>query len=93
MWYFARPRDEGSERTVPGMFANANAGDPTKWTYVADTSRPAVHAASYRPIALRLTTQATPKEQVHGVLGRAAAVRGRSRSRLHGDGVPCLPRQ
>ena len=29
------------------MFANANAGDPNKWTYVADTSRPAVHAAWY----------------------------------------------
>ena len=44
----AELRDEGSERSVPGMFANVNAGDPTKWTYVADTSRPAVYAASYR---------------------------------------------
>ena len=27
--------------TVPGMFANVNAGDPTKWTYVPDrTGRP-----------------------------------------------------
>ena len=56
-------REEGSERTVPGMFANANAGDPTKWTYVADTSRPAVLAASYRITALRLTAQATPRNK------------------------------
>ena len=32
VWFFGTFRDEGSERSVPGMFANANAGDPTKWT-------------------------------------------------------------
>jgi hypothetical protein len=63
VWFYANIRDEGSERTVPGMFANQNAGDPTKWTYVADTSRPAVLAASYRIIALRLTAQATPRNK------------------------------
>ena len=64
VWFFATVRNEGSERTVASMFANANAGDPTKWTYVADTSRPAVNAASYRPITLRLTAQATSKNKV-----------------------------
>jgi len=63
LWYYFNLREEGSERTVPGMFANANAGDPTKWTYVADTSRQAVLAASYRITALRLTTQATPRNK------------------------------
>jgi hypothetical protein len=63
LWYFGTIRDEGSERGVPGMFANANAGDPTKWTYVADTSRPAVLAASYRIMTIRLTTQATPRNK------------------------------
>jgi hypothetical protein len=63
LWFYANIREEGSERTVPGMFANANAGDPTKWTYVADTSRPAVLAASYRITALRLTAQATPRNK------------------------------
>jgi hypothetical protein len=63
VWFYANIRDEGGERTVPGMFANANAGDPTKWTYVADTSRPAVLAASYRITALRLTGQATPRNK------------------------------
>ena len=64
LWYFGTFRDEGSERSVPGMFANANAGDPAKWTYVADTTRPAVNAASYRMMSLRLTTQLTPKNKV-----------------------------
>ena len=63
VWYYVNLREEGSERTVPGMFANANAGDPSKWTYVADTTRPAVLAASYRITALRLTAQATPKNK------------------------------
>jgi hypothetical protein len=63
VWYYLNLREEGSERTVPGMFANANAGDPTKWTYVADTSRPAVLAASYRIMALRFTAQATPRNK------------------------------
>src|SRR5688572_1117003 len=63
VWYYGTLRDEGSERSVPGMFANANAGDPTKWTYVADTSRPAVLAASYRIMVLRLTAQATARNK------------------------------
>ena len=63
IWYYGTIRDEGSERSVPGMFANANAGDPTKWTYVADTSRPAVLAASYRMYTMRLTAQATARNK------------------------------
>jgi len=64
LWFFGTFRDEGSERSVPGMFANANAGDPTKWTYVADLNRPAVNAASYRMMSIRLTSQVTPRNKV-----------------------------
>jgi hypothetical protein len=63
VWFYANLRDEGSERTVPGMFANRNAGDPNAWTYVADQSRPAMLAASYRITAVRLTTQPTPRNK------------------------------
>src|SRR4029078_6139340 len=58
MWFFGTLRDEGSHRTVPGMFANLNAGAPPKWTYAADLTRPAAAAQSFRPISLRLTVQA-----------------------------------
>ena len=92
VWFYANLRDEGSERTVPGMFANANAGDPTKWTYVADTSRPAVLAASYRITALRLTAQATPRnkftvfwDQQRPCEGGAAAGFSGSACRTSGD--------
>ena len=63
IWFFGQFRDEGSHRTVPGMFANANFGDPTKRTYVADRSRPAVQAGSWRNASLRLTAQATPRNK------------------------------
>ena len=63
IWYFLQVRDEGSHKTVPNMFANLNAGDPTKWTYVADLNRPAAVAASFRTGSLRLTTQATPRNK------------------------------
>ena len=38
LWYFAQLRQEGYKNTVPGMFANQNANDATKWTYVPDLS-------------------------------------------------------
>ncbi len=64
LWFYSTVREEGSERGVPGMFANKNAGDPTKFTYEADTSRPAVLAASYFILTTRLTTQITPRNKV-----------------------------
>src|SRR3954454_13818188 len=66
MWFFGTLRDEGSHRTVPGMFANLNAGDPTKWTYAPDLSKPAAVAASFRTTSMRLTSQATPRNKISG---------------------------
>jgi hypothetical protein len=63
LWFFYTLRDEGSHRTVPNMYANLNAGDPTKWTYAPDLNRPAAVAASFRTTSLRLTSQATPRNQ------------------------------
>src|SRR3989440_5078248 len=40
LWYFLNVREEGSYRSVPGMFANLNAGILGKWTYVQDPTRP-----------------------------------------------------
>jgi hypothetical protein len=65
VWFFVQFRDEGSYRTVPGMFANANFGNPNAWTYSPDTSRPAKQAGSWMNGAPRLTIQPTPRNKIN----------------------------
>src|ERR1044071_2414626 len=63
LWFFAQSRSEGYQRTVPGIFANKNAGDRTAWLFspldgVANPQKtPAAIASSFRTAALRLTAQ------------------------------------
>jgi hypothetical protein len=63
LWYFFNLRTEGAHRSVPGMFANKNAGDPTKRTYEADLTRQSRTPQSYMIQNLRLTFQATPRNK------------------------------
>ena len=63
LWFFLNLRNQGSHSTVSGMFANRNAGDPTKWTYEADPTRQSRNAGSWSIAALRLTAQATPRNK------------------------------
>ncbi len=66
LWYFLNARYSSSGSSLPGMFYNLNAGDPTKWTYVADQSRPAENTTlgAVNPTA-RLTAQVTPKHKLN----------------------------
>jgi hypothetical protein len=64
MWFFFNYRAIDAADAQPGIFANRNAGDPTKWTYEPDTTRQG-RADPHRKIAsLRLTTQVTPKNKL-----------------------------
>ena len=63
LWYFLNLRNQGSHTSVPSMFANANAGDPSKWTYLADRSRQSVTAGNWSIASLRLTVQASPRNK------------------------------
>jgi hypothetical protein len=63
IWYFLNAREEGSYRSVPGMYANVNAGVQGKYTYVADLTRPAVTAGSWRIANLRLTIQPSTRNK------------------------------
>ncbi len=38
LWYYGTLRDEGQHRSIPGVFPNLNAGDPTKFSYSPDTT-------------------------------------------------------
>ena len=64
LWFFGGGRYQGRRNLVAGMFANGNAGDPTKWTYVADPSQPAQDDGTWSSKNLRLTWQVTPRNKV-----------------------------
>ncbi|MEP7306926.1 MAG: carboxypeptidase regulatory-like domain-containing protein [Acidobacteriota bacterium] len=63
LWYYGTLRDEGQHRSIPGIYPNLNAGDPTKFTYLADTSKQAQGAESFQIASIRLTAQATPRNK------------------------------
>jgi hypothetical protein len=64
VWFFFNYRKVDAADAQPGIFANRNAGDPTKWTYEPDLTRQG-RADPHRTIAsLRLTTQLTPKNKL-----------------------------
>jgi hypothetical protein len=63
LWYYGTARDEGQHRTIPGIYPNLNAGDPTKYTYAPDATRQAQGAESFELFSIRLTTQITPRNK------------------------------
>src|SRR5687767_12697081 len=63
LWFYATYREIYSENTVPGMFFNKNAGDPTKWVPDLDTSRPAFRDSLTRMAVGRVTWQASPRNK------------------------------
>ena len=64
MWFFFNHRRVDAADAQPGIFANKNAGDPTKWTYEPDFTRQGRIDQNRRIYALRLTTQLTPKNKL-----------------------------
>ncbi len=63
IWFFVTARDEGQWRSIPGIFPNLNAGDPTKFLYVPDRTKQAQGAESWQLGSARLTWQATPRNK------------------------------
>jgi hypothetical protein len=63
LWFYTTYRQTGSERTVPGMWFNRNAGNPNAWTVDFDRSRPAFNDTLERQGTMRLTWQATPRNK------------------------------
>jgi hypothetical protein len=64
IWFYGTIRAFGSANAIPGAYGNANAGDPTKWTYVQDRGI-SVRTANGRKIyAGRITAQVTPKNKI-----------------------------
>ena len=91
LWFFNNLRSYGNQQDIPGLFGNKNAGDPTKWTYVADTNVKGRAAAAKLIDAIRLTAQATPRNKVgfyfdyQSVCNGSAYAKGAEQCRDRGD--------
>ena len=64
LWFFNNVRSYGNHQEILNLFANKNAGDASKWTYLKDDSVKARGAAAKMIEAIRLTGQVTPKNKV-----------------------------
>ncbi len=91
LWFFNNVRSYGNHQEVLNLYGNANAGDQSKWTYVADQSLPARAAAAKMIEAIRLTGQATPRNKVgfyldyQSVCNGSAYEKGAEQCRDRGD--------
>jgi hypothetical protein len=65
LWYRVAIRDEGQHRTIPNIYPNLNAGDPTKFNYAPDFAHDVRGAESWRLYTVRLTIQATQRDKVN----------------------------
>jgi carboxypeptidase family protein len=63
LWFYVTYRETYGENTIPGMWFNKNAGDPTKWFVDFDLNRPAFNDVRDRTYIGRLTWQATPRNK------------------------------
>jgi hypothetical protein len=90
LWYYATVRDEGQHRTIPGIFPNLNAGDPTKFLYAPDREHEVRGAESWRLYTGRLTIQATSRDKVNVHWDEQHACNGATYS-TSGDGCRNQP--
>ena len=64
LWFYWTGRHQGTRQLVAGLWANKNAGDPTKWTYDPDFTRQAKDDGTWKNSSVRFTYQATPRNKV-----------------------------
>jgi hypothetical protein len=64
IWFYANTRTQGAHLDVANLYANKNAGDPTKWTYLKDQDIRVRSAISKLLNGGRLTSQVTPRNKV-----------------------------
>jgi hypothetical protein len=65
LWYRVAARDEGQHRTIPNIFPNLNAGDPTKFLYAPDRDHAVRGAESWRLYTVRVTAQASSRDKIN----------------------------
>ncbi len=82
VWYFFNHRRVDFADAQPGIFANRNAGDPTKWTYSPDFSQSGPHRPEAQDLRAAPDDAADAEEQAVACSGTssrsAAAPRGQA---------------
>jgi len=63
LWYYMSVREQGQRQNTLNVYYNQNAGDPTKWTYVPDLSRPAFSDRTWENYTPRITWQASRRNK------------------------------
>ena len=66
LWFFTNARSYGTVRPREGLFANLNAGDPSRWDYVEDRNVESRDPTSRMVYDGRLTAQVTTRNKVSG---------------------------
>jgi hypothetical protein len=64
LWFYGSLRSFGNHSDLPGMYGNANAGNPNEWSYVEDRSLKVRNANDKKIATIRLTGQLTPRNKV-----------------------------
>ena len=90
LWYYVTARDEGQYRSIPGIYPNLNAGDPTKRLYAPDKTREVRGAESWRLYTGRVTYQASARNKFNFHWDEQHACNG-STFTTDGDGCRTSP--
>jgi hypothetical protein len=64
VWFYGVARTIGEYTDIAGRFGNLNAGDPTRWDYIADRSITSRTVGSRKIAGARVTTQLSAKNKI-----------------------------
>jgi hypothetical protein len=65
-WYFVNGHVGGTTKESANVYHNLNAGDPTKWLYSPDFTRPAYSDRTFENASARVTWQMAERQKVSG---------------------------
>jgi hypothetical protein len=63
LWFWVSGRVQTNQNYIAGLFSNQYAGDPTKWTYLANPSDQGFFQITQKGIDGRVTWQASPRNK------------------------------
>src|SRR5438874_3670726 len=63
LWYYMSVRQQGSRRDTLNVYYNNNAGDPAKWSYAPDFTKPAYYDRQWENYTPPITWQASQRNK------------------------------